>query len=313
MKKDSKRFQALLKIAIAIILLAVLITQLDLIQMFMILKKADLWLLIVALLVFISRNFLAAKRWQILLQANHINRSIFTLFRYYLIGAFFSIFLPSALGGDIPRAYYISRDSDDVVKAATTVLVERAIGLYAILVLAIIASSFVASIIDSTVFIWIGGITCVLVFMSTLLIFVDLNFFEQQPFAQIKVFRVLLNFVANVQKYRHQPKVLLGAFLMSVIYQFIAVVTTYLTAISIDEFFPFVYFMIIYPISWIASMIPVSLGGIGIREGTLVILFTYAGMSEESAGLISLLGLIFILAQGVLGLLPFLRAGKTTE
>ncbi len=88
---------------------------------------------------------------------------------------------------------------------------------------------------------------------------------------------------------------------------------TYLIALSLGSTTPLVNFFMFLPIIWLISMLPVSINGIGLREGAFVYLFTSIGMSTEMALAISTLFLFQLVVLGGLGSLFFLCSQKKIE
>ena len=76
------------------------------------------------------------------------------------------------------------------------------------------------------------------------------------------------------------------------------------------------YYFILLPIVWLVAMIPISINGLGLREGAFVVLFVSIGMSKEAAIAISVLFLAQAMLQGLIGGVLFLvhrKEGKTVS
>ena len=58
-------------------------------------------------------QLLASFRWQLILRAKRFHISLGRLFRFYLIGTFFNAFLPTGLGGDVVKTFYLYRETKD--------------------------------------------------------------------------------------------------------------------------------------------------------------------------------------------------------
>lgn len=86
-------------------------------------------------------NALGAMRWQALLRVQGIHITFLQTLRLNLVGLFFSICIPGAVGGDIVRAYAISHRSDNTSQAVTTLLLERFLGLTALLSLCCLSAA----------------------------------------------------------------------------------------------------------------------------------------------------------------------------
>jgi len=306
----NKFAQNTIKVIIAFVLLIVLLTKLDIEQMISSLAQANISFLFLATAIFLARNIFAARRWQLLLATKGIKHSLIQLTRYYLIGAFFSLFLPSAVSGDIIRAYYSTKDSSNPIISITAVIVERIIGLIAILSFAFGALILSTRLFNNEIINWISIIGVMLLLFTLVLFFINLDFLQRYKFSKLKIVKELINYLVTIQQYRHQPRVLLSVFGISLLYQLLAVFSSYISSLAIGETLGFNIFLVIFAISSVLSMIPISLGGIGVREGSMTFLLVMVGVNKDSAGLISLIGLFFFLIQGIVGVVAFLSGPK---
>ena len=85
---------------------------------------------------------LTANRWRMLLVSQGIPTPRRDCVVMTYIGCFFSCFLPGGTGGDFVKAYYVARDSHKRAEAATTVFLDRVLGLYCMVGLAAVAILF---------------------------------------------------------------------------------------------------------------------------------------------------------------------------
>ncbi|MEW6455906.1 MAG: lysylphosphatidylglycerol synthase transmembrane domain-containing protein, partial [Acidobacteriota bacterium] len=88
-----------------------------------------LYIIFAFLLHFVGISF-SSNRWQILLRAHNINVNLVKLLKFYFIGNFFNTFLPTGVGGDIMRMYYISKQTEKSIPSMSTVLIERFTGIF---------------------------------------------------------------------------------------------------------------------------------------------------------------------------------------
>ncbi|NQT37216.1 MAG: flippase-like domain-containing protein, partial [Planctomycetes bacterium] len=91
------------------------------------------------------------------------------------------------------------------------------------------------------------------------------------------------------------------AFLISVVYQTVGIVCTYLVGLSLGLNVPLGYYFVSVPIIWLLTMLPIAINGIGVREGGFVLFFTAAGASTADALLLSFLTFAQLLLIGLFG------------
>jgi glycosyltransferase 2 family protein len=272
-----------------------------------IIPQTRLWIIAAAFVLFLARNLLAALRWQVLLSAKGYTVTLAALTRFYLLGNFFGLLLPTAIGGDIARGYYSYRAGISKKDSISAIVTERALGIAAMMVFALVSVFWGSALIDSApvkIIIIVPSTFCLL---ALLLFFgTKLNISTRLPGFVGRKLDKLLNLIDSIRQYNASPRVLIAAFVYSILYQVTGIVSVYLIAIGIGSSLAFVYFLMLLPVVWLMSMIPVSLNGLGIREGTFVFLFVSVGLTRETAVIISSISLLQSVAQGMIGGLFFL-------
>jgi hypothetical protein len=94
---------------------------------------------------------------------------------------------------------------------------------------------------------------------------------------------------AALHAYRRAPGELAVATVLSLIVQLLRIVTIYLAAQALAIEVPFAPYLVLVPVTALITLVPISLAGLGVREGAFVYFFGRAGMSEAGAFSLSLL------------------------
>jgi hypothetical protein len=106
------------------------------------------------------------------------------------------------------------------------------------------------------------------------------------------------------REYSRDRRVLIAAGALSVAYQALVVAEMWLLARAVGVEVPLALFATVLPLVLVATLLPLSLGGLGIREGSIVLLLTQAGVHTSDAAVISLLSLAALtLATGMFALM----------
>src|SRR5437868_1630192 len=99
--------------------------------------------LIPGLLLVGANMYLTSERWRILLQTQSHHLKSWSTFKLTMIGIFFNFAVPGGVGGDIVKAFYFTKDHpESKMAAATSVLMDRVLGLYAMILMALMAMLF---------------------------------------------------------------------------------------------------------------------------------------------------------------------------
>src|SRR3970040_3035733 len=110
--------------------------------------------------------------------------------------------------------------------------------------------------------------------------------------------------------YTGEPVVLLKAFGVSFIIQFMSITIFYLISKGLDMTVSIGYFFLFVPIAVTISMIPISLSGLGLREGAFVYLFTKVGATDAQALTVSLVYFAAMVLLGLIGGREDVRLGS---
>lgn len=218
--------------------------------------------------------------------------NLFTHIKYYFWSGFFNAALPSSIGGDAMRMIWLKRDGLNMKAAISLVLVERVLGVLTLLLIAGFGALLidVPSILQTVInelWLWLaGGATAclglILTFRDSSLIQPALNSLRN-AFAELGLSQVCLVFV------------------WSLIYQVITVTATICVAKSIAlELNAAIWFFIV-PLVWLLTVIPISVGGLGVREIGFVFLLGTFGEFNEQAVVLGLLSFLVYLLGGLVG------------
>jgi glycosyltransferase 2 family protein len=219
-------------------------------------------------------------RWTVLLKAKHLPHSQRRTLPLTFISLFFSFLIPGGVGGDVMKAYYVIKDHPEQrTLAASTILMDRIIGLSTMVGLAAVMVLFTLITTDTlgeiTLFAWvvlglfIGIVTFFVVSFS--------GYIKNHEWIQ-RMLRVLPHALYHlyevIHDYRHNGRALVLAFLLSVLSVFIIVVFVYCFALlSNAPEVPFVVYIIFVPLGMLASIVPLTPSGIGVIQAMSYFLY----------------------------------------
>jgi len=219
------------------------------------------------------------------------------------IGYFFNNFLPTAIGGDIAKAYYASKKTSNKVASYAAVLADRLLGLIATLLVALTGLLFIGKSVDNKFIIW--GVLVVFILVALMIFFLlkknnvpaGISSGGKGIFNKIK--EKALKLYTAVNLYRNSPGILVKGIILSLFLQSLAIMNIYLFVLSIGGNMPLFRLFLIIPLVWAVSMLP-SLNGLGVREGAFVY-FLKGYMGPEKAFAVSILWLGLIMIYSLIG------------
>ena len=217
------------------------------------------------------------------------------------IGYFFNNFLPTSIGGDVAKAYYLSRKSSDKLGSFTSVVVDRAMGLITMILMAAIALLFAqGQVVDVNV--------RYMIYTITFLAILGTVFLMNKNFA--KKFSILLIIIRPIEDkvrrlynavhlYKKHTSLIVKSFIISIFSQLFFFVSIGILAVSVGSIIPPMDILMRMPIICAMSLLP-SINGLGVREGSTVVLFGPI-IGKENAFVVSILWLLVLFLTSIIG------------
>ena len=306
----SHRGKVLIRAGITLGLLVFLAYQMDLRKLGTILVSASPWLVLLGTLIHILGVLLSVARWRTILVNFDIHIDYSPLAKITFIGFFFNLFLPSGIGGDFFRAYYLSkRKNRGMSTTLTTTLLERSGGLCALLVIGTLFAAFEDLQVEGVRLFYIFLVLITLYLLGNLVLFHAWihrkisSFLKKRSLEQIEAKMELV--YSGLNAFRGNTRSILVALLLSLLIQFITVVVVWIAALSIEIDAPFKIFMIFVPLINLSIMVPLTINGIGLRESLFYLLFSQIGLPVETSVSLSLVTFSIYLLTAIPGLIIY--------
>ena len=280
----SKITKYIIKVLVSISLLAYLLSKLSLSLSFSLLLEVNLVFLLPVILLLFCQIALSSWKWYIILKTDKIFAPYKFLLKSYFIGNFISLFLPSSFGGDLYRIYALKQYNLGVIKNTSSVLFDRLTGLFALL-----SISFLSYTIFNA-----GSIQFNFLLLYLILIFLFLSITSDRSIKYFQTYtsKVISGFVSiltSFNRYRQNRSSLSGIFLLSFIFQHNIIWIVFLYCMSLGIAIDLKYLYVVVPLIYLTEALPISINGLGVREGAFVFFFLQAGHSSEEAFAVSML------------------------
>lgn len=234
----------------------------------------------------INQFVISSVKWRLILQSHGIKLPLPMLVRTYMIGTFFSTFLPGAYVGDFVRIADIGRATGKTFESASAVIFERLSGLAALAAAGTLASLYISVQYDEPAF---RNLSVLFLTLATLLIGIFsptvLRFLEvlRGRFSVRLVRKTIEKVTTAVAHYRNRPRLLWRVLLWSFVFQICAYTIFYLYGQALGISISYLYCLAFVPVIYLLEAIPVSIAGIGLREGGLVYFLSKVGYGPSEA------------------------------
>lgn len=266
--------------------------------------------LVAALATMLASNVLGSWQWNRLLRAVDVRIPFWKVCAYYHVGLFFNNFLPANVGGDFARILDASRGRASRATALSTVLMDRFIGTIALGLLAVVCTLPVLNQFHLQVA--YGG---VLAFFGAAVTMMWALFHPavlpalERGLARIGLGRlspVIEELSERMSGYRGQRGLLLRLFVVAMGVQILRIGVHVLVSRALRLDVPVTYFFLFVPLLAVIVSLPISLNGIGVREGAGILLFGLVGLDKASAFSLQFTTYLVAVAISLIGGLVFL-------
>ena len=305
----------LLKLLISAGLIGYFLSRIHIEQFLQTFAAAKFSFIALALGVYLVTQAISASRWATLARPLGIKTPFKDLIQYYLIGMFFNLFAPSTVGGDVTRVYYLVKDEEahaegrsvTTMHAAISVLMDRAIGMVVLVWLGaagllLFPNYAVPQAVRTATFLLALGLLAGVLLTPALKRFLPE---DGRPLA-VKL-RLAL------RSYRLHWRALLAAALLSLTVHLIQAWMHTVMGRALGLEVPFSFCLIVYPLVGTFSAIPITLNGLGLREGGYIFLLAVIGIGTEQAIAFGILLFLIVALDSLIGGLLFLFQRKARQ
>ncbi len=266
--------------------------------------RMNLWVFAGTLGIFIVGQIIVGLRWWMLLRTQSIFIEFWAAVKLHFLGLFYNNVMPSSVGGDLIRAWYVTKHTDKRFEAALSVFVDRIIGLISTLIIAgffyflflrgvgtVITSGeqsadgILKSIADyGPIFLW--AIVAVAVVFCVLSLHRRGRVILKKVWSRISAYgtKMIKKLADAMVIYCSKPLIILTAFGLTVFLQIMTITGFWFLGMSLGIEAGVKYYYVFFTLTWMLGAVPVSIGGAVVVEGLLAYLFiNITGVVPEAA------------------------------
>ncbi len=299
--------RGLLRLAFGVAILALVLSRVDFSSVQLTFGPRLFGGIAVAATLLLLGQTVAALRWKVIWGEG--SPSWAYLSRLYLIGAFFSLFLPTSVGGDAVRAAAATQSSGNTGGVVASVLLDRLMGTVALAVYGlaglILAPSFAARLVSAAQIPEPGRRLAVVLGVAVVLLAVAILVVRRSA----RIRSIIADGIAAVRSLWERPRALILALMLAFAVQGIYLLLWLVLALAVALPLAPSTLLVTVPIVTAATMLPITLNGVGVREGAWVLLLAPSGLADGQIVSFSLLYLPVNLVIGVIGGLLFMAYG----
>lgn len=254
--------------------------------------------IIIGVVLHVIVVFLSASRWWLLLTHTHTVTPFSRAFPSYYLGVFFNNFLPTGFGGDTVRILHLRLRGISTKSLVSASVVDRAVGFATVFIIGIIGVlhseelgiPFHTKMVLTMLF--LAGLVMAGITLSSRSGRILESLARKYRHARVRGW--ILDVVLACYSYRAVKYHILLAMAISAVGQGLTILTYSLIGNGLGLSISFATYLVAIPAVFLAANLPVSIGGLGLREGALVGMLVAAGADLPLAVNLSLVYLIVL-------------------
>lgn len=270
----------------------------------LLIQISPIWM-VLAILMNIFALLTIVWRWKVIINGMGVHKSFLDLFYINLVSTFFGMFLPSSVGGDVSKMIMVAENTLNREAAASSVLIDRMIGMIITTVIGIVSLFFLSSLRDNRI---IMGSLVVTLLIISFFIFLILNrrAFEKMisfiPLSIRKRFGGSISKIdQSIARLQGDPKILILASIISMLRQIAICVSFFCAGKSFGINAEMAVYFVVIPIVMAVIVLPISINGLGLQDNTMIFLLGMAGIGSVEALFLSIFMHITRNITGIIG------------
>lgn len=297
-----KTFSLILRTGISAILLFILFQKIDLKETLKIIASLNIYYFTLATITFFIIYLLVFYRWKMLLNAQGLNLPLRRVFSSFSGGIFFSLFLPSTIGGDIARSVDLGAHTKRHNVIIASVLLDRISGFVGLVIVAAVSLIFSHKLISEPsvyliVFILLLLLVAILLFIFNKGIYKWINHSSKKGGFR----NAIKHLHSEIYIFRSKPYVLFQNLIYSIMIQLSSSIFSYFLLCSLNAKINILYPLVLTPVITIITALPISIGGLGLRDASSIFFYTKVGVTKDIALGQSLLNFAMMVCFGLIG------------
>jgi uncharacterized membrane protein YbhN (UPF0104 family) len=264
-----------------------------------------------ALGLHLAAQVISTWRWQLFARPLGLGGTFREYLSYYFVGMFFNLVLPTSVGGDVVRAWYLAHrpgsQPGQRMPAFISVLADRVSGVVVLSLVACTAALMCPIQLPSAI-----ARTVAAVGVAAAAGVVGLPILERvlhRPLFASQRLDHLRRLVVGGMTYYRNGRLIAGTTALSLVVQVNSVIVMALIGAGLSLPVPPLYYGVLMPLMTLLTLLPVSVNGMGLREVSTALLLAPLGVGEAEAVTLAFLLFAAQTVAALTGLIPYLVGG----
>lgn len=264
-------------------------------------------------------TWLMAYRWGSILAASGLHFKTGRLFLYYLIGIFFTSFVPGGgISGDVARLIYVDRDVRDKALVLSTVVYERLVGVFTLLLIGLGATLMTRAAGRTGRIIYLSEGVLALAFIAIAMLMSRYVSSKAAQFIRkmgrrtrtVKIAEAAARTLESISELRRDGALLFRTSMISILIRLVWSLGCYVVAWAMGLPIGLLSLFAFISLVDLVRLMPISVGGLGVREWAVIVLFASVGITREQALTFSILAFAPIYLNAIAGGILFISRAR---
>ena len=270
------------------------------------LKSANIYWIFFAYVNMNLDRFFMSYKWYLLIRGLGVPIKFSSTLKAYYVGAFWSTFLPASIGADLVRVGWCINEGQSGSKIVSSVFIERLLGILALGIVAL-ASLILAIYHYKLKLHSVFGIVLLALVGSIVIILATFNqrmhrFIRKiVSYLPVRLGTAIDKVMGSILLFKEKPNLLILFLMLSICEQAFPIMSLLLLAKAFSINLPFIWALIGVPLILVVVRVPISISGIGIKEGFYAFVFSLANIPVNQSLLMALTDRVLLLFTAVPG------------
>lgn len=304
------------KILVSVLFVVILCKTVPLQDVLRLFSSVNVYYLLVLFLLSYLMILESCLKWSVLLKAKNIHPPLHSLVRLYVLGYFFNNFLPSMVGGDSARGLILGRKLQRVTDVFLSIFMERFTGYLALIIFTTIP------VLLNHPLVQVGNLRTIIILLFATTVLIVILLFSRSIFTVVNSLgphrlawlstKLDMLHVSLLEFSRHKTDFVL-VLALSLVFHLLTGVNLYYACLALNYDVSLIEMIIVTPFIVLLSLVPITINGIGLWEGSFVLFFSLLGLPSSLALSVALLLRLKTLVVSALGGVFYLQEGRKTK
>lgn len=283
----------------------------DLSQTISVLKKINVCLFLLAFAANNLSNVFLTIKWYRLSTPLNIKSSFIELLNLNYVSIFYSCFLPGQSSGELIKGIKLSKKEGSIQKVWIPIFIDKITNLLIIFIIGFVSVMAESNFRQNqTLIIAISGSTIFLALLTIILFSEHTekieSFIKETVIKICNLLKINTKLISSFsiryfENYKKHDSLMFETLFWSVLVKMPHMFAFYFLALSLNINLDLVQSAWLFSIISIVTLLPISFSGLGIREGTIILILSQLGIDNASALSLSLLIFILLILMAIIG------------